>query len=53
VQHYVMRPTGCVVVEVAGDDLLQPFPLLGNRLVHLVVKIEQTPCGSIRKMAES
>jgi hypothetical protein len=24
----------CVVVEVAGDDLLQPSSLLGNRLMH-------------------
>src|SRR5712691_9343490 len=24
----------CVVVEVAGDDLPQPFPLLGDRLMH-------------------
>src|SRR5690242_7100892 len=24
----------CVVGEVAGDDLLQPFPLLGDRLLH-------------------
>ena len=23
-----------MVVEVAGDDLLQPSPLLGNRLMH-------------------
>src|SRR5262249_42831244 len=23
-----------VIVEVAGDDLLQPLPLLGNRLMH-------------------
>ena len=28
------RLSARVVVEVAGDDLLQPSSLLGNRLVH-------------------
>jgi hypothetical protein len=29
----------CVVVEVAANDVMQPLPLFGDRLVHAPVRI--------------